>query len=147
MTVERSNVPDAAAVREQLERILASSHFAAAPGASRLLRFIVEESLAGRAQQLKEYTLARQVFERDASFDSKTDPAVRVEASRLRNRLEHYYLTVGRADPVLIELPRGAYVPAFHGPRRGATSAARASRSPRTWAGCDSSPENGASMH
>jgi|KBSSwiStaDraftv2_1062776.scaffolds.fasta_scaffold20135_2 adenylate cyclase len=113
MTVERSNVPDAAAVREQLERILASSHFAAAPGASRLLRFLVEESLAGRAQQLKEYTLARQVFERDASFDSKTDPAVRVEASRLRNRLEHYYLTVGRADPVLIELPRGSYVPAF----------------------------------
>jgi adenylate cyclase len=113
MTVEKSNAPDTAAVRAQLERILASSHFAAAPGASRLLRFIVEEALAGRAHQLKEYTLATQVFERDASFDSKTDPAVRVEASRLRNRLEHYYLTIGRADPVLIELPRGAYVPAF----------------------------------
>jgi TolB-like protein len=75
--------------------------------------FLVEEALAGRGQQLKEYTLATQVFERDASFDSKADPAVRVEASRLRNRLEHYYLTIGRADPVLIELPRGTYVPAF----------------------------------
>jgi TolB-like protein len=62
---------------------------------------------------LKEYTLATQEFERDDSFDSKADPAVRVEASRLRHRLEHYYLTLGRTDPVLIEVPRGAYVPAF----------------------------------
>jgi len=113
VTVENSGAPDEQAVRDQLQRILASARFASAPGASRLLRFLVEETLAGRAQQLKEYTLATQVFERDASFDSKADPAVRVEASRLRHRLEHYYLTLGRADPVLIEVPRGAYVPAF----------------------------------
>jgi adenylate cyclase len=114
VTVEKSGVPGEQAVREQLARILASAQFTSAPGASRLLRFLVEESLAGRAQQLKEYTLATQVFERDDSFDSKADPAVRVEASRLRHRLEHYYLTLGRGDPVLIEVPRGGYVPAFH---------------------------------
>jgi hypothetical protein len=64
--VEKSDAPDERAVREQLERILASAQFSSAPGASRLLRFLVEETLAGRAQQLKEYTLATQVFGRDA---------------------------------------------------------------------------------
>ena len=108
-----SKLPDETAVRGQLERILASPHFAAAEGARRLLRFIVEEALAGRADRLKEYTLAVDVFGRGPSFDSKTNPAVRVEASRLRRRLEHYYLTAGREDSVLIELPRGGYVPAF----------------------------------
>lgn len=108
-----SRLPDEPSVRQQLERILTSPHFAAAEGARRLLRFIVEEALAGRADRLKEYTLAVDVFGRGPSFDSKTNPAVRVEASRLRRRLEHYYLTLGREDPVLIELPRGGYVPAF----------------------------------
>jgi len=105
--------PDAPAVRTQLERILASNQFAAAEGARKLLRFVVEQSLEGRADRLKEYTLATEVFGRDASFDPKINPTVRVEAGRLRRRLEHYYLTVGRADPVLIELPRGGYAPKF----------------------------------
>jgi TolB-like protein len=105
--------PAADAIREQLERILVSSDFASADRARRLLRFLVEETLAGRTGRLKEYTLAVEVFDRDATFDSSTNPAVRVEASRLRRRLEHYYLTQGREDPLLIELPRGTYVPVF----------------------------------
>jgi adenylate cyclase len=113
VTTSESNLPAESAVREQLERILSSTHFAAAEGARRLLRFLVEEKLSGRGQRLKEYTLAVEVFGRDPSFDSKTNPAVRVEASRLRRRLERYYLTLGREDPVLIELPRGSYVPGF----------------------------------
>ena len=113
MTAGEPIPPDERAVRDQLERILASARFSAAEGASRLLRFLVEGALAGRAHQLKEYTLAVEVFGRDPSFDSKTNPAVRVEASRLRLRLERYYLTLGREDPVLIELPRGTYVPTF----------------------------------
>jgi len=113
VTAGDSNLPAEPAVREQLERILASTHFAAAEGARKLLRFLVEEKLSGRGQRLKEYTLAVEVFGRDPSFDSKTNPAVRVEASRLRRRLERYYLTLGREDPVLIELPRGSYVPGF----------------------------------
>lgn len=105
--------PDTTEVREQLERILASARFTSAPVATRLLRFLVEETLAGRGDQLKEFTLATGVFGRDVTFDPKTDPAIRVEASRLRQRLEHYYLTLGRNDPILIEMPRGAYVPVF----------------------------------
>src|SRR5262249_50467507 len=109
-----SNRPDEPAIRDQLEHILASAQFAAAESARKLLRFLVEETLAGRSQRLKEYTIATDVFGRDASFDPKINPAVRVEASRLRRRLEYYYLTLGRGDPVLIELPRGSYVPVFH---------------------------------
>jgi TolB-like protein len=106
--------PSEPAIREQLGRILASAQFSAAESARKLLRFLVEETLSGASNRLKEYTLATDVFGRDASFDPRTNPAVRVEASRLRRRLEYYYLTLGRDDPVLIELPRGTYVPAFH---------------------------------
>ena len=114
MTVQAvADAPSAAEVREQLERVVSSTRFTSAPGATRLLRFLVDETLAGRGDQLKEYTLATDVFGRDASFDPKIDPAIRVEASRLRRRLEHYYLTLGRNDPVLIDLPRGGYVPHF----------------------------------
>jgi adenylate cyclase len=112
MAVSESIQPSESAVRTQLERILASPHFSAAEGASRLLRFLVETAFAGRPQ-LKEYTIAVEVLGRDASFDPKINPAVRVEASRLRQRLERYYLTAGREDPVLIELPRGTYTPTF----------------------------------
>ncbi len=114
MTAPDANQPDEPAVRDQLERILASAQFAAAESARKLLRFLVEQTLAGHSLRLKEYTLATDVFGRDASFDPKINPAVRVEASRLRRRLEYYYLTLGRGDPVLIELPRGTYVPVFH---------------------------------
>jgi adenylate cyclase len=110
----RKDQPPEGAIRQQLERILESAQFAAAESARKVLRFLVEEALAGRSHRLKEYTLATDVFGRDASFDPKTNPVVRVEASRLRRRLEFYYLTLGREDPVLIELPRGTYVPAFH---------------------------------
>lgn len=105
------------AVRAQLERVLASPDFANTERGSRFLRFLVEETLADRGEQLKEYTLALRVFDRGESFDPTTNPAVRVEASRLRRRLEHYYLTQGRDDPILIELRRGSYIPVF-GPNR-----------------------------
>jgi TolB-like protein len=113
MTVREPIQPSERAVRDQLERILASAHFSAAEGASRLLRYLVETAFAGRSQPLKEYTIAVEVLGRDPSFDPKINPAVRVEASRLRQRLERYYLTAGREDPVLIELPRGTYTPTF----------------------------------
>ncbi len=105
--------PEPEAIRAQLERILASPHFSGTDRSRRFLRFVVEEALAGRSERLKEYTLAIEVFDRDDTFDPSTNPGVRVEASRLRRRLEHYYLTLGREDPVLIELPRGTYVPVF----------------------------------
>ena len=77
------------------------------------LGFIVAESLEGRADRLKEFTIATEVFGRDDSFDPQTNTIVRVEAGRLRRRLERYYLTDGAADPIRIDLPKGAYVPLF----------------------------------
>ena len=100
-----------AEVRGQLQRILVSPAFEASERRRRFLRYIVDETLAGRADRLKGYTLAIAVFERDDSFDPQTDPVVRLEARRLRRALEHYYLTAGRDDRIRIEIPKGGYAP------------------------------------
>jgi len=100
-------------VRRQLERVLASAIFRRAERSSVLLRYIVEQALDGRADRLKEYTLGAEALGRGESFDPRTDPVVRAEASRLRTRLEQYYQTIGNDDPVLLDLPKGSYVPQF----------------------------------
>ena len=100
-------------VRAQLARILGSPEFVVPERSRGFLRYVVEETLAGRAERLKGYTIAVEVFERDASFDAQADPVVRIEAGRLRRALERYYLVAGQADPVLIEIPKGGYVPVF----------------------------------
>ena len=105
----RALSPDA--VRGQLQRILDSPAFEASERRKRFLRYVVEELLAGRADRLKGYAIATDVFGRDESFDPQTDPVVRLEARRLRRALEHYYLTAGRDDPIRIEIPKGGYVP------------------------------------
>jgi adenylate cyclase len=79
----------------------------------KFLRYVVETTLAGQAEQIKAYTIALEVFERDEAFDAHADPVVRIEAGRLRRALELYYLVVGQLDPVLIEIPKGGYVPLF----------------------------------
>jgi adenylate cyclase len=101
--------PDA--VRRQLQRILDSPAFEASERRRRFLNYVVDEFLAGRADRLKGYAIATDVFGRDESFDPQTDPVVRLEARRLRRALEHYYLTAGRNDPIRIEIPKGGYVP------------------------------------
>ena len=73
----------------------------------------MEETLAGRAGRIKAYSVAISVLDRDDTFDPQTDPMVRIEASQLRRRLERYYLTQGVNDPVVIDLPKGGYVPVF----------------------------------
>ncbi|MCC7410132.1 MAG: hypothetical protein IT495_00650 [Gammaproteobacteria bacterium] len=98
-----------ASIRQQLERVLASSVFAHASRQSRFLRFVVEETLAGRDDRLKGYTIGVEVFDRDAGFDPSTDSIVRVEAGRLRAKLREYYETEGRGDSIRIELPKGGY--------------------------------------
>lgn len=105
--------PEREQITDALGRILASDDFIASGRNRRFLSYVVEETLAGRAERLKGYTIAVQVFGRDASFDAQTDPLVRIEARRLRQSLERYYLTAGVADPVRILLPKGGYVPAF----------------------------------
>ena len=105
--------PSAEDVRAQLERLLASPDFDVPDRLRKFLRYIVEETLAGRADRIKAYSVGTEVFERDASFDAQSDPVVRIEAGRLRRALDHYYLVAGLTDPVIIDVPKGAYVPHF----------------------------------
>ncbi len=102
------------AVREQLERVITSQDFDASGRNHRFLQYVVEETLAGRGEHIKAYSIATSaVFGRDSTFDALSDPIVRIEASRLRRSLERYYLTTGKHDPIRIEIPKGAYVPTF----------------------------------
>jgi Tol biopolymer transport system component len=104
---------EAERVRAQLDRILASVAFAEAERASRVLRFVVTCALDGRADQIKESVIGVEVLGRSPSFDPKTDPIVRVEAGRLRARLNSYYLNEGNGDTIQIAMPKGGYVPEF----------------------------------
>jgi Tol biopolymer transport system component len=104
---------DSEQARAQLHRILGSAAFADAARAQAFLRFIVTLVLEQRASEIKEYLIAVQVLGRQPSFDPKSDPIVRVEARRLRDRLRSYYEDEGRSDPILISLPKGRYVPEF----------------------------------
>jgi TolB-like protein len=100
-------------VRAELERILASKGFAAAGRLSRLLRYVVEKTIADAGDELKEYSVGVEVFDRDANYDTRLDSIVRVEAGRLRSRLDEYYNGEGARSPIRISLPRGGYVAKF----------------------------------
>ena len=100
------------AVRSQLEDILASREFIKSERLRRFLRLTVKWALAGRAGQLKEYVLGRDVFDRGPAYDPRADSIVRVEARRLRRKLRSYYETHESA-PILIEFPPGSYAPIF----------------------------------
>jgi adenylate cyclase len=106
-----SPTPDA--IRVQVQHIARSEGFARSERLKRFLGYIVEETLAGRGHQIKAYTIAVGVCDRDERFDSRLDPIVRIEAGRLRRALQHYYLTVGRADALVIDMPKGGYHPSF----------------------------------
>jgi TolB-like protein len=96
-------------VRAELDRILAAKGFAGAGRISKLLRYAVEKTLAGETDQLKEYVVGIEVFERDEKYDPRLDSIVRVEAGRLRSKLDEFYNTDGAASPIRISLPRGGY--------------------------------------
>ncbi|MBP2311296.1 tetratricopeptide repeat protein [Azospirillum soli] len=100
-------------IDEALARVLASRSLRSSARGRRFLQFIVQEAQAGRADRIKAYTIAMDVFDRDADFDASLDPVVRIQAGRLRQALEHYYLTEGTDDPVRISIPKGSYVPHF----------------------------------
>jgi TolB-like protein/Flp pilus assembly protein TadD len=119
------------AARRQLERVLASPGFARNERQSRFLRFVVERHLEGKDGEIKESLLAIEVFGRPPDYDPKQDPIVRTEASRLRARLSEYYLGDGKDDPLVIELPKGGYVPAFRSGLAGHGPAPHGRRSPR----------------
>lgn len=121
---DRSGVVDPEEVRAQLARILADRSFAAAPQLSRLLKQLVEAALSGDLREVKEYALGAELFGRGTSFDPKIDNIVRAHAHRLRGRLEEYFDGPGRADPVVIEIPKGHYIARFHWQSQDRLSAA-----------------------
>jgi hypothetical protein len=104
---------DPALIKEQAAHILRSPIFVRAPRMQHLLAFLVEESLAGRAGRLKEYTIATSVFGKPADFEPGTSALVCVEAGRLRRLLMQYRVEYGTADTVVLEIPKGSYVPIF----------------------------------
>jgi adenylate cyclase len=101
------------AVRETLNRVLSSEVFQRSERSRTLLRFVVEQTLGGQTNTLKEYTLGTEALGKGPAFDPRTDPIVRSEVSRLRTRLDKYYATEGQSDAVVIVLPKGSYVPRF----------------------------------
>lgn len=120
-------------IRAELERILASKGFANAGRLSRLLRYVVDKTLANDVDHLKEYAVGVEVFDRDEKYDPRLDSIVRVEAGRLRSRLDEYYNGEGAAAPIRITLPRGGYVAQFEA-RPPVTAAAGARTSAkRAW--------------
>jgi hypothetical protein len=112
--------PDQETVRSHLARILESSGFVKADRLCRFLRFTVEAKLNGEGDQIKEYVIGREVFDRNGDYDPRVDSIVRVEARRLRTRLEAYYSGIGQTETVRIEFPKGSYIPVIHPAERPA---------------------------
>jgi TolB-like protein/Flp pilus assembly protein TadD len=112
---------DVDAARRQLERVLANPLFFRNERMCRFLRFLADRHLDGKDSQIKESVIAVEVFGRKPDHDPSQDSIVRTEAGRLRARLAEYYLGEGKADAIVIELPKGGYTPAFR--RREATPA------------------------
>jgi TolB-like protein len=118
----RNSVPtvevESEGARTQLERVLSSSGFARNERLSRFLRFLVEQHLEGKDDELKESVIGVEIFGRAPDYNPKRDAIVRTEASRLRERLNEYYLDAGKDDPLVIELPKGGYVPVIRPSQR-----------------------------
>ncbi|HYZ86620.1 MAG TPA: hypothetical protein VE621_19555, partial [Bryobacteraceae bacterium] len=100
-------------VEAQLARLLASNTLGRSERLCRFLQFVVRHTLEGRGDELKEYAIGVEVFEKGADFDPRLDSAVRVDARRLRAKLDEYYATEGNRDPVVIRMPKGGYLPIF----------------------------------
>ena len=105
--------PGEDAIRDQLQRILAGEGFRRSDRICRFLRYTVEQVLTGHGDEIKESVLAVEVYDRPADYNPKNDPIVRNDARRLRSKLREYYDAEGRNDPIIIEFPKGSYLPVF----------------------------------
>jgi hypothetical protein len=110
---QKDRVPEDS-VRQELNRILSSHEFHSSKRSQDFIRYVVEHTLAGRADILKERTIGIDVFGRSTSYEPSDDATVRVKAGEVRKRLGLYYAGQGATDPVRIELPAGTYIPEFH---------------------------------
>ena len=109
-----STRPSDETIREEMTRILASHEFRSSKRSQDFLKFVVDNTLGGHADILKERVIGIEVFGRSASYDPSDDATVRVKAGEVRKRLGLYYAGQGAQDPVRIDLPGGTYVPEFH---------------------------------
>jgi hypothetical protein len=112
-----SKEPLADEVREQLGRLLANPFFSHSKRFPTFLRFVVEQTLAGDSENIKERTLGIEIFGRDAEYDTASDPIVRVTAAEIRKRVAQYYQDSAHEHELRISLPSGSYVPQFNWPR------------------------------
>src|SRR5271154_6805009 len=108
---------DRAAIEEQLERLLSNRHFSHSRRFPAFLRFVVEKTLSGSTDQLKERTLGIEIFGRHADYDTSSDPIVRVTAAEIRKRIAQYYQEPDHEVELRISLDAGSYVPQFHWPK------------------------------
>src|SRR5437879_3586550 len=108
-----NNTPTTEEIRATVERMVTSDVFSRSPQLGAFLRFVVEAGLRGKSDRIKGYTIGVEVLRRDQSFDPQADPIVRVEATRLRRTIERYYSGPGAHDTIIVDLPRGSYIPTF----------------------------------
>jgi hypothetical protein len=99
--------------RSEVDLVLQSGVFDKAPRLAKFLRYVCERHFDGQADQIKEYSIAIEALGRSSDFDPKKDSIVRVEAHRLRKRLEEYYRGAGAAHTIQIAIPNGQYRPHF----------------------------------
>jgi TolB-like protein len=99
------------AIREELTKLLTSQIFARSERLGRFLQFTVDQVLAGKQSELKEYVIGVEVYDRRPSFNPAGDSIVRTEARRLRGKLKQYYECDGKTDPVRIVFRPGSYIP------------------------------------
>jgi hypothetical protein len=109
------------AVLKQLERLLGNPHFSHSRRFPSFLRFVIDQTLAGQTELLKERTLGIEIFGRDADYDTSSDPIVRVTAAEIRKRIAQYYQEPGHEGELRLSLPPGSYVPQFHWPQTAVT--------------------------
>src|SRR5215204_1746647 len=100
-------------VKKQLQQLLNQEEFRRSPILTRFLEYVVLAKLAGREDEIKEYTIGIKALGRPPDFNPQLDAVVRIHASRLRNILLQYYHSEGKDAPVVIRIPKGTYVPLF----------------------------------
>ena len=98
---------------DQMQRIVNSKTFQSAPTLQQLFRFLATRALQAHTDEIKEYTIGVEALGRKQDFDPKTDPIVRVQVYRLRQKLKEYYELEGSHDSILVEIPKGHYLPKF----------------------------------
>jgi len=96
-------------IQSCVDRILQGGTFRNAPSSRRLLKYLVDHSLAGDADQLKEYTIGVDAFHKPDDYDPRLDSTVRIQIGRLRQKLSEYYREEGKDDELVVDLPKGRF--------------------------------------